>query len=422
MDNSEENIIVAYISKALAIVGSITAPIYIFIILSVVFSRHLHGVSNIFICNLCIAELLMSINNIGLLPTANYTPLEFKVSGYGIMIGQIVVFLGSFCLNSVILSVDRYCKVSYPMHYIRLMTNRKGAAVIAASWIIAVSFGGVMVAATYSSLVDGNSTTIPSKKLVTHETYVLAMVVFSDIIAVPSIIVMTVLSTLLVRIARKHQRKIHDEQRLLAHIENLKLQQQNKRRPNPIHSNTDLIRTSKASQTNTIKDQGAMVSNEDRHQHQKRNEQQLCPDQQQSQQQYRQQHQEVGQPAKQQNKQQLQHPDREMELQQEMPQQNQQQVQVQQQQAQLQLQQRHEKGQHQNCKQLCAAPLGKRHFPKNSKSTCFFIVHFFTLTAAWLPAIIIINILYVTRATAINNLTYKLILTFSFVKFSVDFM
>ncbi|KAK6482238.1 alpha-1A adrenergic receptor-like [Huso huso] len=108
----------------------------ILVILSVACHRHLRIVTNYFIINLAVADLLLST-----------TVLPFSaVLGYWVF-GRVfcniwaavdVLSCTASILSLCVISIDRYIGVSYPLRYPTMMNKKRGLITLAAVWVLAM--------------------------------------------------------------------------------------------------------------------------------------------------------------------------------------------------------------------------------------------------------------------------------------------
>ncbi|KFP06896.1 Alpha-1D adrenergic receptor, partial [Calypte anna] len=124
-----------------AIVGNIL------VILSVVCNRHLQTVTNYFIVNLAIADLLLSTT---VLPfSATLEVLGFWVFGRifcNIWAAVDVLCCSASIMSLCIISVDRYIGVKYSLKYPTIMTERKAGVILVVVWLssMVISIGPLL--------------------------------------------------------------------------------------------------------------------------------------------------------------------------------------------------------------------------------------------------------------------------------------
>ncbi|MBN3288411.1 ADA1A protein, partial [Polyodon spathula] len=111
----------------------------ILVIFSVVCHRHLRIVTNYFIINLAVADLLLSTT---VLPfSATLEVLGYWVFGRvfcNIWAAVDVLCCTASILSLCVISVDRYIGVSYPLRYPTMMTKKRGLVTLAAVWVLAM--------------------------------------------------------------------------------------------------------------------------------------------------------------------------------------------------------------------------------------------------------------------------------------------
>ncbi|KAK6487321.1 alpha-1A adrenergic receptor-like [Huso huso] len=111
----------------------------ILVILSVVCHRHLRIVTNYFIINLAVADLLLSTT---VLPfSATLEVLGYWVFGRvfcNIWAAVDVLCCTASILSLCVISVDRYIGVSYPLRYLTMMNKKRGLITLAAVWVLAM--------------------------------------------------------------------------------------------------------------------------------------------------------------------------------------------------------------------------------------------------------------------------------------------
>uniref|UniRef100_A0A452TBN5 G-protein coupled receptors family 1 profile domain-containing protein n=1 Tax=Ursus maritimus TaxID=29073 RepID=A0A452TBN5_URSMA len=116
-----------------AIVGNIV------VILSVACNRHLQTVTNYFIVNLAVADLLLSAT---VLPfSATMEVLGFWAFGRAfcdVWAAVDVLCCTASILSLCTISVDRYVGVRHSLKYPAIMTERKAAAILALLWAVAL--------------------------------------------------------------------------------------------------------------------------------------------------------------------------------------------------------------------------------------------------------------------------------------------
>lgn len=124
-----------------AIVGNIL------VILSVACNRHLQTVTNYFIVNLAIADLLLSTT---VLPfSATLEVLGFWVFGRifcNIWAAVDVLCCSASIMSLCIISVDRYIGVKYSLKYPTIMTERKAGVILVVVWLssMVISIGPLL--------------------------------------------------------------------------------------------------------------------------------------------------------------------------------------------------------------------------------------------------------------------------------------
>ncbi|KYO29515.1 alpha-1D adrenergic receptor [Alligator mississippiensis] len=124
-----------------AIVGNIL------VILSVACNRHLQTVTNYFIVNLAIADLLLSTT---VLPfSATLEVLGFWVFGRifcNIWAAVDVLCCSASIMSLCIISVDRYIGVKYSLKYPAIMTERKAVVILVVVWLssMVISIGPLL--------------------------------------------------------------------------------------------------------------------------------------------------------------------------------------------------------------------------------------------------------------------------------------
>ncbi|XP_028648884.1 alpha-1A adrenergic receptor-like [Erpetoichthys calabaricus] len=111
----------------------------ILVVLSVACHRHLRVVTNYFIMNLAVADLLLSTT---VLPFS----ASLEVSGYWLF-GRVfctvwaavdVLCCTASILSLCVISVDRYIGVSYPLRYPLIMTKKRGLVTLVGVWALAM--------------------------------------------------------------------------------------------------------------------------------------------------------------------------------------------------------------------------------------------------------------------------------------------
>uniref|UniRef100_A0A8C4T4X2 Adrenoceptor alpha 1D n=1 Tax=Erpetoichthys calabaricus TaxID=27687 RepID=A0A8C4T4X2_ERPCA len=124
-----------------AIVGNIL------VILSVVCNRHLQTVTNYFIINLAIADLLLS--TIVLPFSASLEVLGFWVFGRifcNIWAAVDVLCCTASIMSLCVISIDRYIGVKYSLKYPTIMTERKAVVILIVVWVssMVISIGPLL--------------------------------------------------------------------------------------------------------------------------------------------------------------------------------------------------------------------------------------------------------------------------------------
>ncbi|KAK1175172.1 alpha-1D adrenergic receptor-like [Acipenser oxyrinchus oxyrinchus] len=124
-----------------AIVGNIL------VILSVICNRHLQTVTNYFIINLAIADLLLSI--IVLPFSASLEVLRFWVFGRifcNIWAAVDVLCCSASIMSLCVISIDRYIGVKYSLKYPTIMTEKKAVVILIVVWVssMVISIGPLL--------------------------------------------------------------------------------------------------------------------------------------------------------------------------------------------------------------------------------------------------------------------------------------
>ncbi|KAM6972289.1 alpha-1A adrenergic receptor [Aplochiton taeniatus] len=141
----DSEILVVGIFLALFILVAIVGNILV--ILSVVCNRHLHTVTNFFIVNLAMADLLLSIM---VLPfSASLEVLGCWVFGRvfcNIWAAVDVLCCTASILSLCIISIDRYIGVKYCLKYPTIMTEKKAGVILVIVWVssMVISIGPLL--------------------------------------------------------------------------------------------------------------------------------------------------------------------------------------------------------------------------------------------------------------------------------------
>lgn len=125
------------VASLLAMFISLAAIGNALVILSVLWNRHLQTATNLFICNLAVADLLISVC---VLPFS----ATLEVLGcwpFGRLFCDTWAALDVLCCTASILSlcaiaVDRYVGVRHSLHYRSLVTRRRASVVLACVWTV----------------------------------------------------------------------------------------------------------------------------------------------------------------------------------------------------------------------------------------------------------------------------------------------
>ncbi|XP_067857716.1 alpha-1A adrenergic receptor-like [Heptranchias perlo] len=111
----------------------------ILVILSVVCHRHLQTVTNYFIINLAIADLLLSCT---VLPFSAILEILGHWA-FGRIFCNIWAAMDVLCstasiMSLCVISIDRYIGVSYPLRHATIMTERRGLLTLVVVWVLAL--------------------------------------------------------------------------------------------------------------------------------------------------------------------------------------------------------------------------------------------------------------------------------------------
>ncbi|XP_022097177.1 melanocortin receptor 5-like [Acanthaster planci] len=187
------------------LIGGVTSLIYLWLIATTAMESTLHSVSNYLMASLCVSEIVMGMmiswcSFILMISGTTHPVLDFAIP-----MCCTFLTLTSYFLNSIAVASDRYLKISRPLQYPRLATARCCVALIGAIWCASCLAGLTMYLTAFSNF--------------NYENYRAPLLVLSNLIVLPSMVVMACLIAALVRIARHQRRRIQDERMIFQHLQ-----------------------------------------------------------------------------------------------------------------------------------------------------------------------------------------------------------
>ncbi|XP_072042752.1 histamine H2 receptor-like [Amphiura filiformis] len=222
------NILAAIIVATIFIV-IIIGNLFVLLTLRQVDSSGFNDVTKLFMKSLTISDLLVGIfivlPNIGKWANGGEWPSEYGVYFPAFYLKVHIVVLISGLLSLLVITVERYVAVSWSLRYQTLLTPKKARMIVAAVWFMSIIFALAAKSSSndVSSDADNNATVSQSvssdykdgtieQRVVTEESTTSLWANFFLLVAVP-ITTIIVLSIKLYIIARKHARRINDQQR-----------------------------------------------------------------------------------------------------------------------------------------------------------------------------------------------------------------
>ncbi|XP_071792779.1 uncharacterized protein [Asterias amurensis] len=189
--------------------SSVTGFMYIWIILSIAFSRSLWGESNFFLLSLLITEFLCGCHVLVFFLHHKFP----RVLSHAIACST-VTFLCGYFLNSVVVTADRYYKIAKPLKYMRLMNKKLCARIILTVWGVMVLLFIFTIAVSWDHFQQETYLDIFDTPVIKIMTFIL------EFVAVPCLIAIVVFVIALVKLARNQQRRVDAERVMLGNIGN----------------------------------------------------------------------------------------------------------------------------------------------------------------------------------------------------------
>ncbi len=206
------------VSIVLLVIAVPILMVNVWVILSIGFCRSLHSVSNYFLANLCAANILTA--GFLCLMSAIFTfdtPRTYSVTIIAVAFSWALLQLCSYFLSSVIVSVDRYYKVTHPMQYLRLVTTKVCAVTIAVMWTIVTVLGIVFFVVSWLNFQVYHPF-VSEQELLSNTAQLKTAVIIACVVSFPCMTLLTGLIIGLLRIARQQQLRVRDEAIMLAHL------------------------------------------------------------------------------------------------------------------------------------------------------------------------------------------------------------
>ncbi|KAK7473417.1 hypothetical protein BaRGS_00035344 [Batillaria attramentaria] len=115
-------------------------------IVAVATRSKLRTIPNMYVSSLAVADLLIGVSLIGQIFTAVPETAEFlSRSEWACLVRTSIIYIlvALSTLSMLLIAFDRFLCIQFPLRYNNIMTKQRAAAIIAASWVVAVAYGTV---------------------------------------------------------------------------------------------------------------------------------------------------------------------------------------------------------------------------------------------------------------------------------------
>ena len=189
---------------------SVTILIHLWIVMSIVISSTLHSVSNVLLASLSSSEIVTGLTSFWSITKLLNPDQEYSILDLVLFYCSIHSVIICYVFNSVAIAADRYFKVSRPMQYLRLVTKRTCAVVVALMWCLALSCWIFLYAMVQNNDVGEKATV----QILMRDSYFHLSVIIMNSTLFPSIIITFCFITALIHIVRKQQRRVQQDIRM----------------------------------------------------------------------------------------------------------------------------------------------------------------------------------------------------------------